>query len=139
MYGARSLSSGRFTATYAAPPSNADASMMLTRPKSGIPLGVTLVQCAPPSRVTYTSPSSDPVQITFVLSLDGPIAKIVPYTSGAFMSCVIGPPDGPMVAGSWRVRSGLIRVHDWPPLVVFHRCCDLAYSRFGFTGEKMIG
>src|SRR5690349_5748490 len=55
------------------------------------------------------------------------------------MSRVIGPPDGPIVVGSWRVRSGLIFVHVCPPFVVFHRCCDAAYSTCGFTGENMIG
>ncbi len=52
MYGAWSPSSGRFTATYAVPASNADASMMLTRPKSGIACGVTFAHVLPPSRVT---------------------------------------------------------------------------------------
>jgi hypothetical protein len=52
MYGLRSFRSGRFTAAYAVPALNADASMMLTRPKSGMPFGVTLVQVTPPFFVT---------------------------------------------------------------------------------------
>src|SRR5215207_898654 len=55
------------------------------------------------------------------------------------MSCVIGPPDGPIVFGSCLVRSPEMRVQLWPPFVVFHTCCDDVYSTFGSTGEKMIG
>ncbi len=44
-----------------------------------------------------------------------------------------------MVLGSWRVRSGLMRVQLWPPLVVFQRCCELVYRTCGSTGEKMMG
>jgi len=46
--------------------------------------------------------------MTLVVRFDGAIAKITPYTSGPFMSLVIGPPDGPIVFGSWRVRSPLM-------------------------------
>src|SRR5512143_2138545 len=126
MYGALSSSSGRLTATYALAESNAEASMMLTRPKSGMSFGVTLLHVLPPSFVTLMMPSSEPVQITFVVRLDGATAKITAYTSGPFMSRVIGPPDGPIVLGSCRVRSGLIRSQLSPPFVVFHRCCDAA-------------
>ena len=124
MYGALSSSRKRFTATYAVAESCAPASMRETRPCSGMSLGVTFVQVTPPSFVTLTRPSSDPVQITFVVRLDGAIAKITAYTSGPFMSRVIGPPDGPIVAGSCLVRSGLIFVQLCPPFVVFQRCCD---------------
>src|SRR6185503_1059376 len=55
------------------------------------------------------------------------------------MSCVIGPPDGPIVFGSWRVRSPEILVHVCPPFMVFHTCCDDVYSTLGSTGEKMTG
>src|SRR5512143_1532875 len=124
MYGALSSSSGRLTATYALAESNADASMMLTRPKSGMSFGVTLLHVLPPSFVTLMMPSSEPVQMTFVVRLDGPRAKMTAYTSGPFMSRVIGPPDGPIVFGSWRVRSGLMRSQLWPPFVVLNKCCD---------------
>ena len=63
---------------------------------------------------------------TFVVRFDGPTAKITAYTSGPFMSRVIGPPDGPIVFGSCFVRSGLIFSQLCPPFVVFHRCCDEA-------------
>src|SRR5215467_12517422 len=124
MYGALASSRNFFTATYAVAESNADASMRLTRPKSGMSFGVTFDQVLPPSFVTCTMPSSDPVQITLTVRLDGAIAKMTPYTSGPFMSRVIGPPDGPIVFGSWRVRSGLIFSQLWPPFVVFQRCCE---------------
>ena len=76
MYGALSSSRGRFTATYAVAESNADASMRLTRPKSGMSFGVTFVHVLPPSFVTLMMPSSEPVQMTFVVRFDGAIAKM---------------------------------------------------------------
>jgi hypothetical protein len=75
MYGAMSPSSGRFTATYAPPGSKADASMMLTRPNSGMSFGVTLVHVFPPSRVTLTRPSSDPAHSVLTSRFDGPSAN----------------------------------------------------------------
>ena len=39
--------------------------------------GVTLVQFFPPSRVTCTSPSSDPAQMMLTSFLPGPSAKTV--------------------------------------------------------------
>src|SRR5262245_35940797 len=109
---------------YTPPDSNDDASIWLTRPKSGMSFGVTFAQLLPPSRVTCTIPSSDPAQMMLTSFLPGPIAKTVPYTSGAFMSFVIGPPEGPIVFGSCRVSSGLILSQLWPPFVVFQTCCD---------------
>src|ERR1044071_3895238 len=84
-------------------------------------------------------PSSEPAQIVVIVRFDGASAKITAYTSGMFMSRVIGPPDGPMVLGSWRVRSGLILSQLWPPFVVFHTCCDVAYSVVLSTCEKTMG
>src|SRR4051794_9219132 len=55
------------------------------------------------------------------------------------MSRVIGPPDGPMVFGSWRVRSPLIALHVFPPSVVFHTRCEPTYSERLSTGEKTVG
>src|SRR5438874_2129340 len=50
--------------TYAVPASYRDGSMLLTVPQAGRPgmPAVTLVQCAPASRVTCTSPSLVPAQ-----------------------------------------------------------------------------
>src|SRR5947208_5377715 len=101
--------------------------------------GVTLVHVLPPSRVTCTRPSSDPVQRTFTSVFPGPIENTVAYTSGLFMSCVIGPPDSVIVFGSWRVRSPLIRSQVWPPFVVLQTCCDAVYRTVGSTGEKRSG
>src|SRR5260370_7740254 len=64
-YGAKSSSSGFLTATYAVPASNDEASIWLTRPRSGMSFGVTFVHVLPPSRVPLTTPSSDPPHLTY--------------------------------------------------------------------------
>ena len=51
--------------------------MMLTRVHAAIAFGVTFVHVFPPSRVTCTRPSSDPVQIVFFSIRDGATVKIV--------------------------------------------------------------
>ena len=72
-------------------------------------------------------------------TLPGPTEKIVAYTSGPFMSPVIGPPEWPSVIGSARVRSGLSASQFVPPSVVRHNRFDDAYNTFASMGEKMIG
>ena len=139
MYGARSFSSGRRTDIYIVPASKADASICDTRPKSGMSFGVTLVQLRPPLRVTCTRPSSEPVQITFTSFLLGPTEKITPYTSGPFMSPVIGPPDFSCVSGACRVRSPLSTFHVRPPSSERHSRCDDTNSIFGLIGENRMG
>src|ERR1035437_5238230 len=124
MYGALSSSRKRFTATYAVAESCAPASISDTRPNSGMSFGVTFAQVVPPSSVTWINPSSDPAQMTLVVRFDGAIKKMTAYTSGPFISRVMGPPDGPIVLGSWGVRSGLIFVHGWPAFAVFQEGCD---------------
>ena len=52
-------------------------SMRLTRVLGGASGGVTLRHVVPPSRVTYTRPSSEPVQIVDASRRDGAIVKIV--------------------------------------------------------------
>src|ERR1700683_2057319 len=104
-----------------------------------MPGGVTLVQFLPASRGISTSPSSEPVQITPGSFLEGAMVKIVANTSGPFMSCVIGPPESPRVAGSCLVRSPLIFVQLWPSFVVFHKCCDDVYRMCGSKLSKTIG
>ncbi len=81
---------------------------------SGRPFGVTSVHVSPPSRVTWIRPSSDPVQITLASTGEGAMVKIVPYTSPPAPSFVIGPPPGPCLVVSLRVRSGLITSHESP-------------------------
>src|SRR3954471_2729479 len=55
------------------------------------------------------------------------------------MSRVIGPPDGPIVFGSCRVRAGLTWLQSWPPFVVFQRCCEPTYNACGSACENTIG
>src|SRR6266540_1238984 len=109
------------------------------RANSGRSFGVMVVQLFPPSRVMEASPSSEPVQMVPASWYDGAMVKIVAYTSGPFMSWVIGPPEGPRVFGSARVRSPEIRSQVWPSLVVFQRCCEEAKITLGSSGEKTIG
>ncbi len=111
---------------YAVAESNAEASMSETRPRSGMSFGVTLLHDLPASFVTLMMPSSEPVHTTLVVRFDGAIANSTAYTSGPFMSRVIGPPEGPIVSGSCRVRSGLMRSQLSPPFVVFQTCCEPA-------------
>src|SRR5262245_953236 len=94
------------------------------RANSGRSFGVTLSQFCPPLRVTCTRPSSDPAQIVLMSCGVGAIVNTTPYVSTPVLSFVIGPPDAPIVFGSWRDRSGLIRVHVWPAFAVFQMCCD---------------
>ena len=61
------------------------------------------------------------------------------YVSTPVLSFVIGPPDAPIVFGSWRVRSGLILVQLCPSFVDFHTCWDPTYSVDGSVGAITIG
>ena len=94
MYGEKSSSSGFFTAMYAVPASNIDASIWLTRPRSGMSFGVTFVHVLPPSRVTWTSAvvrsGPDDVDVRLARARARTPWRTSP---GLFMSCVIGPPD----------------------------------------------
>src|SRR6185437_4449596 len=73
--------------------------------KSG---GRTAFQCPPSSVVTYTKPSSEPVQM--ILSLKGETAIVdrVSNISSPVMSALIGPPERCCLLLSLRVKSGLI-------------------------------
>ncbi len=51
--------------------SNDEPSSWLTRPRSGMSAGVTFVHVLPPSRVTWTMPSSEPAQIRLPSFLPG--------------------------------------------------------------------
>ena len=72
--GVRSSTRKRETEMYAVPGSKRDASICVTLLHEVSSFGVTSVQVAPPSRVTCTTPSSDPVQMTLTFTGDGPIA-----------------------------------------------------------------
>ncbi len=121
------------------PGAKLEASIWLTRPKSGISGGVTLAHVFPKSRVTCTRPSSLPVQMMLASRLPGPTEKITPYTSGPFMSPVMGPPDFSCVSGAWRVRSPDRRNQVLPPSRVAHSRCDETKRSFGSALEKMMG
>src|SRR2546425_11720787 len=124
---------------YAVPGRWGDASMRLMREKPGMSFGVTFFQFFAPSRVMNTYPSSEPVQMRLPSFGEGAIVNTVPYVSTPVSSRVIGPPESPIVDGSCRVRSGLMRVQPWPPFVVFHTCCDPTYSVPESVGEDTIG
>src|SRR6185437_1079296 len=102
------------------------------------PAGVTLLQCAPPSRVTCTLPSEVPAQIMAALSGEGASAVMVPRAAGFSLAAYL-----PALAGTGqaapRVRSGLMRVQLWPPLSVFHTALVANSSRFLSTGDQMMG
>ena len=76
--------------------------------------GVTFVQCAPPSRVTWTRPSFVPAQITPFSGGDSAIENTTPAYSTERLSTV-RPPESPIMLLSFRVRSGLIALQVCPP------------------------
>src|SRR5580704_8622502 len=80
--------------------------------------GVTSVHFAPPLLVSWISPSPVPAQSTLTSSGEGARAVIEPVADGVTVE-----PYLPALAGTsqvWRVRSPLIAVQLWPPLLVFH-------------------
>src|SRR5207245_11460618 len=121
------------------PAAMCEGSIRLTRVNLPRAFGVTSSQVAPPSRDTWTRPSSDPAHSTPAFTGDSAKAKIVPYHSVPVMSRVIGPPTGPSVAGSWGVRSGLIACQWVPPSVVRNTFWAVAYSVLRSCGENTIG
>ncbi len=77
MYGVKSSFSWLSTASHAVAGSCGDASIMLHSPHSGISGGVMFSQLAPPSRVMWTRPSSEPAQIRPGVIGDSEIVKMV--------------------------------------------------------------
>src|SRR5437867_9961000 len=65
--------------------------------------------------------------MTLASRADGAMLNTVAYVSTPVLSSVIGPPEAPMVFGSWRVRSGLIFVQLCPSFVDFQTCCEPTY------------
>src|SRR5499427_10975690 len=104
---------------YAVPASYRDGSILLTVPQTGRfwMFLVTLVQLLPPSRVTCTSPSLVPAQITPACFGDSAIANTTPAYSTPILSPV-RPPENPCLLLSFVVRSGLITCQLLPPSVV---------------------
>src|SRR5215510_13451745 len=82
------------------------------------------VQVLPPSRVSWTLPSSVPTQIVLGSFGDSLMAKIVSYFSASELSMVT-PPDSSCFSHSGFpvVKSGEMRSHDSPWLVDRNRNC----------------
>src|SRR5579864_9642089 len=112
---------------------------MLTVPHSGIALGVTFSHFWPPSRVTWTMPSSLPAQIRSFCTGDSTTEKMVSYTSTPVLSLVMGPPEDCCLLLSLRVRSGLMMVQLMPPFVVLNSTSPAKYMGCGSWGENTIG
>src|SRR5207237_1249349 len=79
---------------------------------------VTFFQVLPPSRVRFTWPSLLPVQITPSLRGDSAMAYRVQPSNVKRLSLLM-PPEFCWWLLSLVVRSGLITVQLWPPLVVW--------------------
>src|SRR5215510_14684802 len=87
-----------------------------THENGGAPvLAATLVQCAPPSVVTWTLPSSVPAQITLALRGLSEMAVMVQWNSARVLSSEISPPESLIFSGSLVVRSGLMTFQVSPP------------------------
>src|SRR5574341_300835 len=97
--------------------------MLDTVPQGGRPvmLDVTLLHVFPPSRVTCTSPSLVPAQISPGFKRDSAIAKTTPAYSTPMLSGV-NPPEEPILLWSLSVRSGLITRQLLPPSLVACTC-----------------
>src|ERR1035438_2924385 len=79
--------------------------------------GVVLVQWAPPSVVSCSRPSPVPAHRTLTSSGAGARAPPEPAGEGVTVEAYL-----PALRGTsqvWRVRSPLMAVQLWPPLVVF--------------------
>src|SRR5579875_2637873 len=93
--------------------------MLKMRVQALMPGGVTLRQCRPASVVTWMLPSPVPAQITFVVMGEGASAVMVPCalgcTSAAYLPAFAGTAQSAPL-----LRSGLMRVQECAPSVVFH-------------------
>src|ERR1041385_9106556 len=103
---------------YAVPASYRDGSMLPTVPQGGRfgMFFVTLVQFFPPPRVTSTSPSLVPAQMTPACFGDSEMA----YTTSPYSTPMLSgvrPPELCWRLLSFSVRSGLISCQLWPPSV----------------------
>src|SRR4051794_5934177 len=96
--------------------------------------GVTFDHVLPPSRVTCTRPSSDPVQITPFCTGDSIIVNVVRQCSQHGVSCLGGPAGFPRFGLPFRVRSPLLPSHLCPSLVVFMTPLPPMYNVLGSCG-----
>ena len=112
-------------ATYAVPARCGLGSIFCTRPPAASPFGVTFVHVLPSSRVMYTNPSLEPVQMTPFCTGDSRIAYSVLYTSSPVASRVMGMPLGSCGSPLGNaVRSGESFSHVTPSSRVRCRYCD---------------
>ena len=94
------------------------ASILKMRAQGFICGGVTLVHFAPPSVVTWMTPSPVPAHRTFRSSGEGASAVMEPVAVGVKPDAYLPAFEGGSHL-SPRVRSPLMAVQLWPPLTVF--------------------
>src|SRR5487761_1670685 len=99
---------------YAVPADTCEGSMELISDHCGRSGGVIACQFLPPSRVMCTRPSAEHAQISWLATGDTASAETSGETSAPDWSRSTGPPLGCSVAGSLRVKSGLIAVQVRP-------------------------
>src|SRR5215472_17271472 len=92
--------------------------MLKMRVHGAIPFGVTSFQVAPPSVVTWITPSSVPAHSTCTDGGEGASAVIAPR-GDAVTLCAYRPAEGG-TAQVCRARSPLVRVQLWPRSSDFH-------------------
>src|SRR6185503_19436628 len=114
--------------------------MCRTEPHAGMPgtFAVTFVHVAPPLRVTWITPSFEPLQITPACARDSAIAISVPPYSTPMLSGV-RPPEICCFDLSFFVRSGLIVRQLCPPFVVTCTCWLPTYTLLWSCGEIASG
>ena len=93
----------------------------------------------PPSRVTWTFPSSVPIQITLVSNGDGAMLNNVVWNSAAVLSVTICPPEFCCFFGSLVVRSGEITSHELPKSRDRKSTLPPKYTVPGCSGVTAIG
>src|SRR6185312_5129078 len=121
MYGLRSSRRWRSTEANATFWSKCEGAMLPTLDHALSCLGVTLLQCAPPSSVRQTRPSSVPTHKSFAFNGDEPIEYATPRRGPwCRLLAMVGASRLEGTAGSGRDRSGLIAVQCSPPSVVCH-------------------
>ncbi len=108
------------------------------RPSASRPGIDTLVQCAPPSRVSCTTPSSVATQICLAATGEGATASSVPNVSAPVTSSV-SPPVRPWRSLRLRVRSGLIGAQCRPASVLRNSTLPPAYTARASCGSNAIG
>src|ERR1700689_2677918 len=99
--------------------------------------GVTSVHFTPPSGGTWMRPSPAPAHSTLTSSGEGASAVMEAVAAGVTVA-----PYLPAFAGTsqvWRVRSPLIAVQLWPPLLVFPTPAVAKKSTLGSLGDQISG